>query len=221
MCVAHRYHPSNYGENCAEFYDQIYGHPPRQLIATLASLAAGGPVLEFGIATGRVSIQLARLGLAVTGIEISSAMLKVLSGKDLPSSLRVVYGDFSEATAPGLFHLIFCIHSTLLLLPPALQRHSFENAAKHLSPSGVFLIEAATPAPEVDLVQTTGRYLMETTSGARNYTVQQYHTSADELDGIASDAGLRLVERWSDWTRAPLVERSLSHISLYVHGEER
>jgi cyclopropane fatty-acyl-phospholipid synthase-like methyltransferase len=48
------------------------------MIATLASLAAGGPVLELGIATGRVAIQLAQLGLAVTGVENSSAMLRVL-----------------------------------------------------------------------------------------------------------------------------------------------
>jgi len=222
--ATHRYDPAGYGNHCAEFYDQIYRHPPKQMITALASLASGGPVLELGIATGRVAIRLADMGLSVTGIEISSRMLRLLFGKMLPASITVVSGDFTTVDLPGLFPLVICIHSTILLLPQKSQRTCFVNVAKHLSPAGTFLIEAASGPP--DLVNppkrsrgTTRCCLVDTIFGARNYRVTQYYTPVEELDKMASDAGLVLVERWADWRRTPLVGRSSIHISLYVRSD--
>lgn len=218
------YHPAEYGDDCAEFYDEIYRRPSKQMIAALAALAGGGPVLELGIATGRVAIQLARLGLAVTGVEISSAMLRVLLGKELPALMKVVAGDFTTVVLPGSFPLVICIHSTMLLLPRRSQRKCFANVARHLSPSGTFVLEAASGPP--DLVKPAPRRrgitrcsLVETNFGARRYRVTQYYTPAEELDAMATDAGLALAERWSDWRRRPLAGRSSSHVSLYVRAD--
>src|SRR4051812_39079958 len=222
--AAYVYDPAEYGGSCAEFYDQIYRQPSKQMISTLASLAGGGPVLELGIATGRVAIRLAQMGLAVTGVEISSAMLRVLLGKELPTSLRVVSGDFTKVALPGAFHLVICVHSTILLLPQESQRTCFANVAKHLSPAGIFLLEAASGPP--DPVNPPPRWRgitrwspMHTVLGARNYRVTQYHTPAEDLDKMAADAGLALAERWSDWRRTPLAGRSSIHISLYVRPD--
>jgi len=221
--VRRGYHPANYGDHCAEFYDQIYRHPPKQMIAALAGLAEGGPVLELGIATGRVAIRLAQMGLAVTGVEISSRMLHILLGKELPASLSVVAGDFTGVAVEGLFPLVICIHSTIFLLPPRSQRKCFENVAKHLSPAGTFLLEAASGPP--DLVNPPGQRgitrscRVGTILGARSFRVTQYFTRAEELDRMASDAGLALAQRWSDWRGTPPDDRSPFHISLYVRSD--
>ena len=55
--------------------------------------------------------------------------------------------------------------------------------------------------------------------GARSYRVTQYFTRAEELDRMASDAGLALAERWSDWRGTPPDDRSPFHISLYVRSD--
>lgn len=217
------YHPASYGDQCAEFYDQIYRHPSKQMIATLAGLAGDGPVLELGIGTGRVAIRLAQKGLAVTGVEISPGMLRVLLGKELPASLSVVAGDFTKVAVQGSFPLVMCIHSTIFLLPQRSQRKCFENVAKHLSPAGTFLLEAASgPFDRVNLPGRRGitrSCLVGTILGARSYRVTQYYTADEELDRMASDAGLALAERWSDWRGTPLDERSPMHISLYVPSD--
>ena len=51
--------------------------------------AAGGPVLELGCGTGRVSRPLARAGVDLVGIDRSAAMLE----RGRRRSLRVVRGD--------------------------------------------------------------------------------------------------------------------------------
>ena len=220
--AAEGYDPAAYGENCAEFYDQIYRHPSKQMLSTLAALAGGGPVLELGIATGRVALQLAQMGLAVTGVEISSAMLRVLLGKPLPASLTVVAGDFTRVALPALFPLVICIHSTMLLLPRRSQRRCFANVARHLSQAGAFVVETASGPPGVVNPRRRGVTRccpVHTISGARNYRVTQYFTAAEEMDSMAADAGLALAERWPDWRRRPPTGPSPSHISLYVRAD--
>jgi hypothetical protein len=137
--------------------------------------------------------------------------------------MKIVSGDFTTVGLPETFPLVICIHSTILLLPRKAQRQCFANVAKHLSPAGIFLLEAVPEPPGRVSPPTrwraiTRRYRVETTTGARDYCVTQYHTPAEELDRMARDAGLALAERWSDWRRTPLVGSSPNHISMYVRA---
>ncbi len=70
-------------------------------VERLADLAGGGRALEFAIGTGRVAVPLAEHGIAVTGIELSSAMIEQLRTKAGDALLPVVVGDMATTRAPG------------------------------------------------------------------------------------------------------------------------
>ena len=71
------YTTSTYGDRIADVYDDI--HPStadaETAVATLAELAAGGPVLELAIGTGRLALPLAERGVPLQGIDASEAMV--------------------------------------------------------------------------------------------------------------------------------------------------
>ena len=68
--------PSAYGEAMADVYDDWYAEVSdvEGTVARIAELAAGGPVLELGIGTGRLALPLAAAGVEVHGIDASPAM---------------------------------------------------------------------------------------------------------------------------------------------------
>ena len=107
---------SIYGDNCAAFYDDIYGPAQAVVVRTLCSLARGGSVLELGLATGRTAIALSEKGLTVSGIESSSAMLDQLRRKPGVDKIRIVEGDFASISLPEQFDLIFALVNTFCLL---------------------------------------------------------------------------------------------------------
>ncbi len=76
------YDASTYGDGVADVYDGWYsGGDVAPIVGRLAELAGDGPVLELGIGTGRVALPLAERGLAVHGIDASSAMVEKLRAK--------------------------------------------------------------------------------------------------------------------------------------------
>ncbi len=111
----------------------------------LANLAGAGPALEFAIGTGRVAIPLIECGVAVSGIELSPAMVDPLEKKgcDVP----VVVGDMATITVPGEFSLVYLVWNGLgnVRTQPE-QVACFQNAARHLAPGGRFVIELWVPS---------------------------------------------------------------------------
>jgi SAM-dependent methyltransferase len=69
------------------------------------ALQAGGPVLELGCGTGRISIPLARAGVALTGIDRSPAMLAYAQGRlrraRLAGRVHLVQGDIRSLPFPS------------------------------------------------------------------------------------------------------------------------
>src|SRR5689334_3683768 len=78
-------------------------------IAFYSALAqeTGGPVLEIACGTGRVSIPIARLGLAVTGLDIVPGMLAQARRKSASLPARWVAGDARAFDLGERFRLIF------------------------------------------------------------------------------------------------------------------
>jgi SAM-dependent methyltransferase len=72
--------PAAYGNAIADVYDEWYTDVSdvEGTVATVARLAAGGPVLELGIGTGRIAVPLAGTGLVVDGVDASPAMVERL-----------------------------------------------------------------------------------------------------------------------------------------------
>lgn len=112
----------------------------------LVELAAGGPVLELAVGTGRVAVPLVRRGLPVTGIEASAPMVARLREKVDEATLPVVLGGMASTRVEGEFSLVYLVFNTLAnLLTQEDQVECFRNAAAHLRPGGRFVVELWVP----------------------------------------------------------------------------
>lgn len=115
-------------------------------VELLVELADGGRAVEFAVGTGRVAIPLARAGVEVSGIELSTAMHARLREKIGSEQLPVIVGDMATASAGSGFALAYLVFNTISnLLTQEEQVECFRNAARHLRPGGRFLIESWVP----------------------------------------------------------------------------
>jgi SAM-dependent methyltransferase len=101
-----------FGEEVAARYDEPGGeNDPTEVtpaVDLLEQLAAGGPVLEFAIGTGRVAVPLHERGLEVHGIDDSPAMVAKLREK-VGDAIPVEIGDMATAHVDGEFALVYLV----------------------------------------------------------------------------------------------------------------
>lgn len=237
------YDASTYGDRFAEVYDDWYGDltDASACVDLVAGLAAGGPVLEFGVGTGRLAIPLSARGLAVVGLDASSAMLERMAAKPGGAAVEAVVGDM---TAPPLgdrrFAVVFVAYNTLFnLIDPADQARCLADAAARLHPGGSVLVEAFVPEPEriveavtprtitadrvvlsisrtdPDTQEALGQYVDITEAGIRLRPWHIRWSTPAQLDVMATDAGLTLADRWADWHRTPFHADAPAHVSHY------
>ena len=112
----------------------------------LADRSDDGPVLEFAIGTGRIAAPLAARGLNVKGIELSRAMASRIVDK--PSRRRHRGHDRRHDVDPGggAFSLVYLVYNTISNVTTQDEQVAvFCNAAAHLRPGGLFLIEVGLP----------------------------------------------------------------------------
>jgi SAM-dependent methyltransferase len=242
--AAPAYDPAAYGRAVATEYDDLYQAVPEtdEAVALIADLAADGAVLEMGIGTGRLALPLKDRGLRVSGIEGSPEMLEELRAKPGGADLPVAVGDFADTEVDGSFAVVVLALHTIFGLPtPDRQIRCFENAAAHLEPGGVFVVEARVMFPEdfrggqaveprffdghqaeiqiqrfdavTQRVQVTNVHLSE--AGVKLNAYENQYTTPRELDLMARMAGLRLRDRWESWMREPFTASSRRHVSVY------
>ncbi len=116
--------------------------------AFYAALAqeTGGPVLEIACGTGRVSIPIARMGFAVTGVDIVPGMLERARSKsgDLPT--RWIEGDARTFNLNEQFRLIFLTGNAFqAFLTRADQEALLARVQAHLDDGGLFAFETRNP----------------------------------------------------------------------------
>lgn len=195
------YDPKEYGDLCAEFYDQIYPNLEIGLLDTLGELSGSGPALELGVATGRVSRPLGTRGCRVFGIESSRAMIDRC--RELPGSNHVslAQADFTRMPiAASSFRLIFTLQNTLSLLPSySLLQRCFHGVSDALAVNGYFLCETYYISSSSGPVNS--QHMFMTDKGIRSYSVTLLDTSPDDLEVLAAEAGLTLLARWRDWLK--------------------
>lgn len=237
------YRPETYGDRIAGVYDELYSDLDTEgAVETLAELAAGGPVLELAIGTGRLALPLAKRGLEVHGIDASEAMVAKLREKPGGADTPVTIGDFADVGVDGSYALIFVAANTLFaLLTQEDQLRCFENVAAHLADGGVFVVEAFFPDlarfdrnQRVEVVRldtdevmldvsrhdpvgqrVASSHVVVTGDGIRLYPVHIRYAFPSELDLMAKLAGLELRERWGGWGREPFTAGSPRHVSVY------
>ena len=235
-----------YGDRHARVYDRLYGSrfAPDAAVAALAGLAAGGRLLEMGVGTGRLAIPLAARGVAVDGIEGSSAMIEQLLARPGTENVGVFQADLADFDLPRHdYSVAVCAVSTLFMLDgPQAQQSCVLSASGHLRPGGLLLIEAFRPDPSrfdadghrvenratsdgsTHLVRSqhdparqciTITHVLSDCSESGEYTVELYYATEGQLDAMATVAGLELTARWHDWNGAPVTRDSRDPISVY------
>lgn len=243
------YGPETFGKLNAEHYDVF--HPADagalEAVQVLADLAAGGPVLELAIGTGRIALPLAERGLAVSGIEASEEMIARLRAKPGGDAITVVRGDMADVAIDGEFDLVFLVFNTLFnLTTQDEQVRCFGNVARRLTQRGVFVIEAFVPdvAHFVDrervrtvavtfdsafleasahdpVTQTIDyQYITLNPAGARLTPLPMRYAWPSEIDLMARLAGLQLRHRWGGWDRSAFTAASSKHVSVYGRPAE-
>ncbi len=231
----------SFGPEVAQRYDDHLRGDEAETVDFLAGLAGSGPALELAIGTGRIALRLSARGITVDGIELSPDMIGRLREKPGGAALDVTMGDMARATAPLKYSLVYLVFNTIYnLLTQDDQVRCFENAARHLTDDGVFVVEAGVPwawlrgnqfvdveyVANGEVVLDVNRYdpvtqildenhVTLTNAGVRLGPISQRISWPSELDLMARIAGLRLVDRWGGWNRELFTAASERHISVY------
>jgi SAM-dependent methyltransferase len=139
-----------------DYYDLVY-RKRRGDVRFYSRLAEelGGPILEYGVGTGRIAIPIARAGIHVTGVDLSSRMLAALRTKlrreagDVRSRVRAIRGDMRTTKLRRRFPLVIAPFNTVLHLYDRRDiERFFERVRSHVSPSGRFVFDFSLPRSE-------------------------------------------------------------------------
>jgi SAM-dependent methyltransferase len=106
-------------------------------------LAAGhpGPILDVGAGTGRVALELARLGHHVTALDIDAELLQALEHRADGLPVRTIVGDARRLELPERFGVCLVPMQTIQLLGGAPGRKAFLSAAhRQLVPGGILAV---------------------------------------------------------------------------------
>jgi SAM-dependent methyltransferase len=113
---------------------------------TALAQETGGPVLEIACGTGRVSIPIARLGFAVTGLDIVPGMVELARSKSTGLPTRWVEGDARAFDLGEQFRLIFLTGNAFQgFLTNADQQALLQRVRAHLHDEGLFAVETRNP----------------------------------------------------------------------------
>jgi SAM-dependent methyltransferase len=233
--------PRLYGARWADIYDEWHKGlmDDEGAVKTIAELAEGGPVLEFGVGTGRLAIPLSERGVEVVGVDISPEMLAKL--KEKTSAVTVVEADMTTVSLEREFALAYVAFNSIFVLETQeAQVALFRNAARHLRSGGRFALETVVIKPtspdqgklsvtkvEADRVTLsggtvdwstslyTGTWMVMEPSGTTFYPLSGRHVTHAEMDLMAQLAGLELESRWENWEGAEFGPKSTLHVSVY------
>jgi SAM-dependent methyltransferase len=114
----------------------------------------GGPILELGCGTGRVSLRLAEAGFTVVGLDHDLTMLAFLKGHmpaEISKRVHLLQADLADFHFSCHFPLILLPCNTLSTLWGARREALFERVAEHLTLGGAFAASIPNPQWLADL----------------------------------------------------------------------
>lgn len=137
----------------ADFYDDISGHDPRQWGEYLDTLlrkcgvAPGSRVVDVACGTGGVTMELAKAGYDMTGMDISLPMLTRAADKAAREGMSITYVR-SDMTQLRLHHNVQAVLCTCDGVNYVLEEEGlltfFQNCRKGLQPGGVLLFDISS-----------------------------------------------------------------------------
>lgn len=167
-----------------------------------AAKKARGPVLELACGTGRLTLELARAGIDITGLDVSSPMLGQARKKAAKEGLEAdfVLGDARSFRLKRKFRLIFIPFNSMQHLADrdSLERF-FASVRAHLAPGGRFMLDVFNPHPH---------YLVRDTEERLPVSCYKDPRGKEQI----------LVEEQYSYDRAAQVSRITWH---YIRGRKR
>lgn len=227
-----------YDKTSREMFDPAVLDP---VVDTLAELAGGGPALEFAIGTGRVALPLSARGIGVQGIELSPHMAEQLRRKPGADAVPVTIGDMTSTRVAGEFALVYLVFNTIMNVTTQDEQIAvFANAAAHLVPGGVFVVEVLVPQlrrvpptepgrvftmeddhvgietfDDVEGQISWSHHWMQVEGRLVRHSAPYRYVWPSELDLMARLAGFRLRDRWSGWKRQPFSGAGTDQVVVY------
>lgn len=122
-------------------------------------------VLDLACGTGNITVELARRGYDMTGVDLSDDMLAVArkkcDGERFRRSVLLIRQDMSELELYGTVNAVVCCLDSLnyLTKTDALMR-TFAHVHNYLDPDGLFIFDMNTPA-KFEKVYADNAYILE------------------------------------------------------------
>ncbi|MET8565960.1 class I SAM-dependent methyltransferase [Streptomyces flaveolus] len=166
----------------------------------------GRRLLDLGCGTGKSSLELARLGFDVTGVDLSPEMLRVARGKDSAEQVEFVQADARSLPDLGTFEAVVTMGEPLTYLPGEDDlAQVLHGVRRSLVPGGLFVLDLPTAGFQDRLA---ARQIIDETDGSvilwRGRAVgSPPHTTELTVDVLSSD------ERGQSWSRVQ--EKALLH----------
>jgi len=127
------------------------------------AIAAGGPIIELGVGTGRIAIPTAMAGVHVIGVDSSAGMLAVCAERareaGVGERLDLRQGDLRRPPVTERVRLVTCPFRAYLHLASDEERLEALAAARGLlEPGGRLVFDVFTPSQD-DIEETHGRWI--------------------------------------------------------------
>jgi SAM-dependent methyltransferase len=181
--------PERYDTENAEF------DPDGPFYLELA-LAVGGPVVELGCGTGRLTIPIGLSGVQVVGLDIVPAMLERARSKPGGETVTWVLADARTFALDLSAALIFIAAGGFGHFHTGTEQHAvLERVKAHLRPGGLFALDVVCPTPDL-LVDVPDKepwfsYIRPDGAGVRVSGTQRF----DAIRRVRHETAVR---RWTD-----------------------
>lgn len=170
----------------ASFYDFYDGPEHRQtqlqMYRDLAS-EAGDPILELACGTGIITLDLARAGFQVTGVDKSSEVLEVARERiaredaEVRSRITLAEADMKDVELGQTFGAVFVTGNSFgYLTDMAAQRSCLRAVHGHLRPGGLLVIQERNYTPETLMGMLTRQRAITLQAAGVNSTTGKYTT---------------------------------------------
>jgi SAM-dependent methyltransferase len=156
--------------------------------AALVASYRPASVLDAGCGTGRVAIELARLGHDVVGVDVDPAMLDAARAK--APALTWIEADLTDPVLDlgRTFDVVVLAGNVLIFVPSGTEGQVIANAARHVAAGGRLVA---------------------------GYSLRPGGLRPPGHDAHATAAGLVLEDRWSTWDRRPYAAADTYAVSVH------
>jgi len=140
-------------------YDRLFGRGYVEFWQSQARIR-GGPILELGCGTGKLSIPLAQAGFSVAGLDSSPALLQFAASKN--DDVKWIEGDMRSFDLDERFALIMLPSNNLgHLHTPEDFESCISSVKRHLQPGGALVIDVFVPNLKLLLRDAEEEYVLD------------------------------------------------------------